>query len=268
MSDHASRPDRPSSPEKSSRMTPLRPRPAHVRPAQVRVARVALVLGLALTAAACSSGSPSGEPTPVPTQAVTETGADEPTGSMFTDNGTFTSSTTIDGIEYVLTIYPTAVTPFTHQWYPGGDKLFTMSMTAYDTDRAERDPFASKRVVFLDRVSVSSVATGESGNTVGTEPYRLDEQAARVTLDPEPLADPAYGMVITSPKGAFELRDQVIGTLDAKVREVTLSFRATVWAQNAAGSAQLNRQDISTEVPIVIFPSTKDTTTVTDPDAD
>ncbi|MEG9225098.1 hypothetical protein [Aeromicrobium sp. Sec7.5] len=237
-------------------------------PTRSRWACAALVVGLALTASACSSGSPSGEPTPVPTKAVTDTGADEPTGSMFTDNGTFTSSTTIDGIEYVLTLYPTAVTPFTHQWYPGGDKLFTMSMTAYDTDRAERDPFASKRVVFLDRVSVSSVATDESGNTVGTEPYRLDEQAARVTFDPEPLADPGYGMVITSPKGAFELRDQVIGTLGAKVREVTLSFRATVWAQNSAGSAQLNRQDISTEIPIVIFASTKDTTTVENPDAD
>ena len=263
MSDHAPRPDRPSPPEKSLPMTSRPPRPA-----RVRLTQVALAAGLALTAAACSTGSPSGEPTPVPTRAVTETGADEPTGSMFTDNGTFTSSTTIDGIEYVLTIYPTAVTPFTHQWYPGGDKLFTMSMTAYDTDRAERDPFASKRVVFLDRVSVSSVATDDSGTTIGTEPYRLDEQASRVTLDPEPLADPSYGMVITSPKGAFELRDQVIGTLDPKVREVTLSFRATVWAQNAAGSAQLNRQDISTEVPIVIFASTKDTTTIPDPDAD
>lgn len=259
---------RPSLSEKSSPMTPIRSRATRLRPTQLRTARVALVLGLALTGAACSNGSPSGEPTPVPTQAVTETGADEPTGSMFTDNGTFTSSTTIDGIEYVLTLYPTAVTPFTHQWYPGGDKLFTMSMTAYDTDRAERDPFATKRVVFLDRVSVSSVATDESGNTVGTEPYRLDEQAARVTLDPEPLADPTYGMVITSPKGAFELRDQVIGSLDAKVREVTLSFRATVWAQNSAGSSQLNRQDISTEIPMVIFASTKDTTTVENPDAD
>ena len=243
-------------------------RPIRSRPARHRLVRVALVAGLALPAAACSNGSPSGDPTPVPATAVAETGADEPTGSMFTDNGTFTSSTTIDGIEYVLTIYPTAVTPFTHQWYPGGDKLFTMSMTAYDTDRDERDPFATKRVVFLDRVSVSSVATDDSGNTVRTEPYTLDEQAARVTLDPEPLADPAYGMVITSPKGAFELRDQVIGSLNPKVREVTLSFRATVWAQNSAGSAQLNRQEIATEVPIIIFASTKDTTTVADPDAD
>lgn len=229
--------------------------------------RTALVVGLALTAAACSEGSPSSEPTPVPTQSV-DTGADEPTGSMFTDNGTFTSSTTIDGIDYVLTIYPTAATPFTHQWYPGGDKFFTISMTSYDTDRDERDPFATKRVVFLDRVSISSVATDDAGATLGTEPYSLEEQAARVTLDPEPLADPSYGMVITSPKGAFELRDQVIGALDPKVTKVTLSFRATVWAQNSAGSAQLNRQEIATEVPIVIFPSTKDTTTVEDPDAD
>ncbi len=229
--------------------------------------RTALVVGLALTAAACSDGAPAAEPTPVPSQ-TTETGADEPTGSMFTDNGTFTSSTTIDGLEYVLTIYPTAATPFTHQWYTGGDKLFTISMTSYDTDRDERDPFATKRVVYLDRVSISSVATDEAGATVGTEPYRLEEQAARVTLDPEPLADPTYGMVITSPKGAFELRDQVIGDLDAKVSKVTLSFRATVWAQNAPGAGQLNRQEISAEIPIMIFASTEDTTTVEAPDAD
>ncbi|GAA1739026.1 hypothetical protein [Aeromicrobium alkaliterrae] len=239
-----------------------RPRPERL------IARTALVVALAVTATACSNGSPSAEPSPVPTEAASATGADEPTGSMFTDNGTFTSSTVIDGIDYVLTIYPTAATPFTHQWYPGGDKLFTISMTAYDTDRGERDPFSTKRVVFLDRVSVTSVATDENGDTVGTEPYRLDEQASRVTLDPEPLADPLYGMVITSPKGAFELRDQVIGDLGAQVREVTLSFRATVWAQNAAGSAQVNRQEITAEIPIVIYASDKDTTTVEDPTTD
>jgi len=219
------------------------------------------VTAVALLATACSSGDATSEPTPVPTPQESIT-SDDPTGSMFTDNGTFTSHTVIDGIDYVLTIYPTAATPYTHEWYPGGDKLFTISMTAYDTDRAERDPFATKRWVFLDRVSITSVATDADGDTVGVEPYRLDEQAARITLDPEPLADPTYGMVITSPKGAFELRDQVIGSLGEQVREVVLSFRATVWAQNSAGSPQLNRHEIAQEVPIVIFASAEDTTVV------
>ncbi|MFT4189653.1 MAG: hypothetical protein QM621_13890 [Aeromicrobium sp.] len=227
--------------------------------------RLASVAALALLASltACGLDDPADKkPAPVPSATTPTVGPEEATGSMFTDNGTFMSHTTIDGIDFVLTMYPTDATPYTHEWYPKGDKFFTMSMTAYDTDRDERDPYATKRMVFFERLTITSVAVDADGETVGLEPYRLDEQPARITFDPEPLADPQYGMVITSPKGAFELRDQVIGDLDPSVRMVTLQFRADVWAQNTAGSAELNRHTIDVEIPIVIFDSDKETTNV------
>ncbi|MFT4300100.1 MAG: hypothetical protein QM597_10745 [Aeromicrobium sp.] len=222
-----------------------------------------IAITLLASLAACDlNESKDTAPAPVPSATTPTVGPEEATGSMFTDNGTFMSRTTIDGIDFVLTLYPTDATPYTHEWYPKGDKFFTMSMTAYDTERGERDPYATKRMVYFDRLTVTSIAVDADGDTVGLEPYRLDEQPARITFDPEPLADPQYGLLITSPKGAFELRDQVIGDLDPSVRMVTLQFRADVWAQNTAGSSDMNRHTIDVEIPMVIFDSDEETTNV------
>ncbi len=68
-----------------------------------------------------------------------------------------------------------------------------------------------------------------------------------------------YGMLITSPKGAFELRNQPIGDLAADTSGVTLTFRAEVHIQRSPGSSSYERETIRQEVPIAIFASDKET---------
>ena len=78
------------------------------------------------------------------------------------------------------------------------------------------------------------------------------------TFDPEPLAT-KYGMLITSPKGAFEARNQRIRATALDTRGIVLSFTAIVYAETSAGSGRFTRQSITQSVPIAIFASKKST---------
>ena len=62
-------------------------------------------------------------------------------------------------------------------------------------------------------------------------------------------------MMITSPKGAFELRNQKIGTVSADTIGVTLTMTATVSIETSAGSATYVDQQVVQQVPIAIFAS-------------
>ena len=67
-------------------------------------------------------------------------------------------------------------------------------------------------------------------------------------------------MLVTSPKGAFELRNQKIGTVSADTIGITLTLTATVSIETAAGSGVYVDQQVVQQVPIAIFAS--DTKTV------
>ena len=56
--------------------------------------------------------------------------------------------------------------------------------------------------------------------------------AKKATFDPEPVST-KYGMLITSPKGAFELRNQEIGEMADDTVGLVLTFAATVWIERA-----------------------------------
>ncbi|WP_317698599.1 hypothetical protein [Aeromicrobium sp. REDSEA-S32_B7] len=155
-------------------------------------------------------------------------------------------------LDFVYTIWPTKSTPRTNEWYPLGDKYFSFTLQAYDLSRRLRDPFRTKRRVYLGKIQVSSATTTSSGEV--ENPYTLDADARRITFDPEPVAS-RYGMLITSPKGAFELRNQKIGPLAADTKGVTLTFKATVWIQRRAGSREYVPELVTQEVPIAIFAS-------------
>jgi len=90
-------------------------------------------------------------------------------------------------------------------------------------------------------------------------PYRLDAEARRITFDPEPQAHPKYGMLITSPKGAFELRNQAIRPTSTDTKGIDLFFTATVWIQDSAGSSRYYKRVIRQKVPISIFRSDQPT---------
>lgn len=232
--------------------------------------RLALGVVLAATTVATSScgvvdaaAGLVGDDAPVRTVAEQRRTPD-PIASELTRDGTTQAHLTVrgeDDLDLVLTMYPTARTPRTHEWYPKGGKYFTVTLQAFDTARGERDPFDTKREVYLGDVDVTSVVVGADGkpDRDAREPYRLDADARDVTLDPEPAGN-ADGMLITSPKGSFELQDQKIGSVPRGSRGVELTVDAEVFVETAAGSGSYERRTVTTEVPVGIFDSAERTT--------
>jgi hypothetical protein len=163
----------------------------------------------------------------------------------------------VNGLDFVYTLYPTKSTPRTNEWYPRGNKFFSFTFQAYDLTRKLRDPFATKRKVYLSHIAVTSqTKTTDGGRT--QHPYELDGVAKDITFDPEPLST-RYGMLVTSPKGAFELRNQEIGAMSLGTRGLDLHFTATVWVQQSPGSTRFTRRLVRQTVPIAIFESRKPT---------
>ncbi|WP_300679426.1 hypothetical protein [Nocardioides sp.] len=177
--------------------------------------------------------------------------------SAFTRDGTFETHTSSTGVDFVMTVYPTKATPRTHEWYPRGNKYFTFTFQAYDLDRALRDPFHTKRKVYLSRVEISSASNSSSG--LSTAPYSLDSSPLDITLDPSPLRSAKYGQMITSPKGSLEVRNQVIGDLPEDTTQVTLDFKFHVWVQKKAGDKTYVQDTIEEKMPIFIYKSDQPT---------
>lgn len=185
-----------------------------------------------------------------PTAAATEAAYD----SQFTRDGTFQSHVDIDGMDFVYTLWPTKSTPRTNEWYPKGNKFFSFTFQVYDLDRKLRDPFRTKRKAYLGNIKVTSrTITSDGGRT--QRPYRLDAEAAAITFDPEAVTHPVHGMLITSPKGSFELRNQKIGPMSDDTRGLELTFVADVHYETAPGSGQFVAKKVKQTVPIAIFES-------------
>jgi len=199
-----------------------------------------------------SSDDGSAEPSTTPTAAPT------PYDSQFTRDGTFQSHIEVNGLDFVYTLYPTKSTPRTNEWYPKGAKYFSFTFQAYDLDQEIRDPFSTKRKVWLERITVTSTVRLIGGGTSSERPYELDAIAENVTFDPEPLTS-RYGMLVTSPKGAFELRNQRIRPTSMKTKGIDLHFTSTVWIQERPGSGQYYKRTIKQTVPIAIFPGEQPT---------
>lgn len=226
-------------------------------PARRRLRRLGAAGSLALVLSGCSlvglGDDGAGTSPASPTEATVDP---LEVDSTFTTNGTFQAHDTARGLrdlDFVYTMYPTQATPRTGEWYPRGKKYFTFTFQAYDLAQQIRAPFATKRRVYLDTIKVTSrTITADGGRT--ERPYRLDAEAKEITLDPEPTGN-RFGMLITSPKGAFELRNQVIGSMSEDTRGVELTFTAVVHAETSAGSGDYERRAIKQVVPISIFAS-------------
>ena len=221
-------------------------------PAVVTLATVAVLLGGCSALDGLTGADDSGA-----TASASPTATETPYDSQFTRDGTFQSHIDVNGLDFVYTLYPTKSTPRTNEWYPKGNKFFSFTFQAYDLDRGLRDRFATKRMVYLDHITVTSETKTTDGGRV-QHPYRLDVVAKDVTFDPEPLTT-KYGMIITSPKGAFELRNQKIGGTAPDTRGIDLLFTATVWIQESPGSTKFYKKVIRQKVPIAIFESDKPT---------
>lgn len=230
------------------------------RSPHARLALVAVcVVGLQALLSGCGafgkltggSNDPSASSSPVPSATAT------PYDSQFTSDGTFQSHIKVRGLDFVYTLYPTKSTPRTNEWYPLGKKYFSFTFQAYDLNQAIRDKFVTKRKVYLDHITVTSRTRTTNGGAT-EHPYKLDAVARTITFDPEPVTT-KYGMIITSPKGAFELRNQKIRPTSLDTRGIDLMFTATVHIQTAPGSTRFYEKKIRQTVPISIFESKKPT---------
>jgi hypothetical protein len=227
-----------------------RNQPRRLRGAAALVSAVAVLTalsGCSVVDGLTNNDDPSASPSASPTASET------PYDSEFTRDGTFQSHIEINGMDFVYTLYPTKATPRTNEWYPKGNKYFTFTFQAYDLDQDIRDPFKTKRLVYLDRIKVTSTVKTPDG-TNDEHPYELNAIAKKITFDPEPEST-SRGMLITSPKGAFELRNQTIKPTADDTIGIDLTFAATVWVEKKAGSGDFTKKTIKQRVPIAIFPS-------------
>lgn len=214
------------------------------------------VLGLASGCSQLGLGSDSAGADAEPSTSASPSTAALTFDSQFTRDGTFQSHVVLPeapGLDFVYTLYPTKSTPRTNEWYPQGGKYFSFTFQAYDLDRDLRDPFATKRRTYLSHITVTSATTTSNGGATEA-PYALDAKAAKVTFDPEPVTT-KWGMLITSPKGAFELRNQEIGSVSADTVGITLTMTASVAFETAPGSGKFTKSQVVQQVPIAIFAS-------------
>ena len=238
---------------------------SHPRPRGRTIGRLATVLtALLLSTTGCSSvGDLVGLGDDEPSSAASDPGAGEATPdaprypSQFTDDGTYQSHQEIEGIDFVYTLYPTKATPRTNEWYPRGNKYFSFTFQAYDLTRDLRDSFDTKRLVYAGQVKVTS-STVRSDDGTSQRPYKLNARAQDVTFDPEPLTA-RQGMLVTSPKGALEMRNQKIKGVHQNTIGIDLELSTVVFVETSAGSGRFDRTVIRETVPIALFASTTPT---------
>lgn len=191
--------------------------------------------------------------------------------SQFTKNGVSNIYKNIDGIDYVLSIFPSQTNPRSDLWYPKGDKQFTFTFQTYDLAQPLDAPYATKRMTYLRGVSISSVLTladteeGDNAEQTMSSDFNISGLGQDLTFDPEPWVEGDLGMRIASPKGVFEMHRQTIGDLPADAIGITLHFKFNVNAQRTAGEPEFDSQQIDIDVPIGITKSNKETPTRTVP---
>ena len=103
----------------------------------------------------------------------------------------------------------------------------------------------------MSNIAVTATTSTTSGASVS--PFVLDTDPLLVTLDPEALRSDK-GLLITSPKGGFQLESNSIGALSPDTYGVLLDFAMTVSVEGAAGGGQYTTQVVHVPVPVAIFP--------------
>jgi hypothetical protein len=208
------------------------------------------LLALSLTSCSASGGlfgdNPMAvaqvEPTTVATSAPLEY------NSVFTDMGSIHPTAMIGNqLELELDMWTEQKT---HEWYPDSEKLFSFVVNVYDQTVPADAPFASKRLVYMSNLTVTATTTTTSGNV--ETPLVLNVDPVAVTLDPEALRSD-YGLLITSPKGGFQLESNAIGEVAADTEGLSLDFAMTISSESAPGSGVYVTQPVHQLVPVAIF---------------
>jgi hypothetical protein len=216
-----------------------------------RVGSTAAVGLLALSLTSCSAGGVFGSSPLDAVQVVAEpTTTAEPLeyNSVFSDMGSIHPTSMIGSqLELELDMWTEQKT---HEWYPDSEKLFSFVINVYDQTVPAEAPFATKRLVYMSNLTVTATTTTTSGNV--ETPLVLNVDPVAVTLDPEALRSD-YGLLITSPKGGFQLESNSIGTVAADTEGLSLDFAMTISSETAPGSGVYVTQPVHQLVPVAIF---------------
>jgi hypothetical protein len=208
-----------------------------------------LVLGLS----GCATGSMFGS-SPIDAAAVSTSSTPTPSASPLEFNSVFTDMGSVhptqliaDRLQLELDMWTEQKT---HEWYYDSDKKFSFVIDVTDQSQTEDAPFATKRLVYMSNLTVTATTTTTSG-TIET-PLVLSVDPIAATLDPEALSS-SYGLLITSPKGGFQLESQTIGTLAPDTIGLNLDFAMTLTSESSAASGAFVTQTIHQTVPVAIF---------------
>ncbi|MCU1405907.1 MAG: hypothetical protein JWQ43_2210 [Glaciihabitans sp.] len=218
-----------------------------------RAGSVAAVGLITVSLAGCSSGgfifgaSPLAESTPTATPTPTATVA--PFESEFSDMGSVHPVSIVGPqLELNLDLWTEQKT---HEWTNDGEKMFSTVINVIDQSVPADAAFALKRQVFMSNVTVTATPVDADGEA-GTAMTLLNIDPVAATLDPEALKSD-YGLLITSPKGGFQLESTDLGELDDDVTGVVLDFAMTITSETAGGSAVYAQQVVAQTVPIAIY---------------
>jgi hypothetical protein len=170
--------------------------------------------------------------------------------SVFTDMGSVHPTVDIaDKLQLKLDVWTEQKT---HDWTPMADKRFSFVIGVYDNKVSAEAPFDQKRRVYMSNITVTAKTSTVSG-TVETA-FNLNADPLKITLDPEALrSEQGLGLLITSPKGGFQLESQQIGVLADDTQGLMLDFAFQVSFETAPLANTYMTQVVHQYVPVAIF---------------
>ncbi|MCS5720394.1 hypothetical protein N1028_08660 [Herbiconiux sp. CPCC 203407] len=170
--------------------------------------------------------------------------------SVFTDMGSV--HPTVDVAEQLELKLDVWTEQKTHDWTPMADKRFSFVIGVYDNRVSAEATFDQKRRVYMSNLTVTAKTTTTSGEV--ELPYALNTDPLKVTLDPEALrSEQGLGLLITSPKGGFQLESQQIGVLAEDTEGLMLDFAMQVSFETSPLSNTYTTQVVHQYVPVAIF---------------
>ena len=170
--------------------------------------------------------------------------------SVFTDMGSVHPTVDIaDQLQLKLDVWTEQKT---HDWTPMADKRFSFVIGVYDNRVPAEAGFDQKRRVYMSNLTVTAKTTTTSG--LVEMPFNLNTDPLKVTLDPEALrSEQGLGLLITSPKGGFQLESQQIGVLADDTEGLMLDFAMQVSFETSPLSNTYTTQVVHQYVPVAIF---------------
>jgi hypothetical protein len=141
----------------------------------------------------------------------------------------------------------------THDWFPSADKHLSFVLKVVDSRVPIRAKFAEKRRVFMGQLQIDAVTKKQDGST-GPTAYSLHtNDPLSITLDPEALHSRQYGLLVTSPKGGFELDQIKLDAMPDDTIGFDMDFTFQLSTETKAGSGKFATHLYTATIPVAVF---------------